>query len=187
MGLSPISLALAYADWALHLAASPGRQTLLAQRAWTLGLQVLGQAAQTDARPPSTPETDPRFADPGWRQWPFKVLKHSFQAQNDWWTDAAQVNGMAKHSAHVMAFFTRQWMDALSPSNWGPTNPEVLRAAEESQGQSWARGYQAFVQDWMEAQHGRQHADDRPLQALPFEVGKDVASPGQGGVSQPPD
>ena len=37
MGLSPIALALAAADWAMHLAASPGRQMVLAQRAVALG------------------------------------------------------------------------------------------------------------------------------------------------------
>ena len=40
MGLSPVSMALATADWAMHLALSPGRQMVLGQRALALAQQA---------------------------------------------------------------------------------------------------------------------------------------------------
>ena len=40
MGLSPVSMALAAADWAMHLALSPGRQMVLGQRALALAQQA---------------------------------------------------------------------------------------------------------------------------------------------------
>lgn len=183
MGLSPIALALAYADWAMHLAAAPGRQTLLAQRAVEMALNTLGKTVQAGAgsgEHADAAEKDHRFADPGWRQWPFNVLRDGFKAQDAWWHEAAQVSGMAPHNAHMLSFFTRQWLDALSPSNGALTNPEVLRTAEESAGQSWLKGYQAFMQDAAALQHARRHADASPLQPLEYAVGKDVAlTPGK--------
>ncbi|MEY4448891.1 MAG: hypothetical protein RLZZ433_1906, partial [Pseudomonadota bacterium] len=51
MGLSPISLTLAYWDWALHLTSSPGQQMLLMQEAWTALPKYLShQQEEKDAR-----------------------------------------------------------------------------------------------------------------------------------------
>src|SRR5664279_2019516 len=69
-GLSPISLTLAYADWAMHLAVSPGRQMLLAQHALALSKQVLSSPLQqelaVDADGKPMREIDPRFSDASW-------------------------------------------------------------------------------------------------------------------------
>ena len=46
MGLSPVSMALATADWAMHLAMSPGRQMVLGQRALALAQQAWLASAQ---------------------------------------------------------------------------------------------------------------------------------------------
>ena len=48
LGFSPISLALAYADWAMHLAVSPGRQMELAQKAVDLMQNEFKQVAQSN-------------------------------------------------------------------------------------------------------------------------------------------
>ena len=57
MGLSPISLAMASADWAMHMAASPGRQMVLAQRAVALAQQAMLAAAINCTRPGCQPPT----------------------------------------------------------------------------------------------------------------------------------
>jgi len=86
MGLSPISLALAYADWAMHLAASPGRQMLLAQQALALSYEVMTRSWQQqlalEASDEPVAETDPRFSEAGWNQWPFNFFKDSFKASD---------------------------------------------------------------------------------------------------------
>jgi polyhydroxyalkanoate synthase len=59
-GLSPVSLGLAAADWAWHLALSPGRRLELAALALQLGRQQLAEGwAPGDESPP--PDEDPRF------------------------------------------------------------------------------------------------------------------------------
>ena len=61
-GLSPIALSLAHADWAMHLMASPGRQSQLAVRAFELSVQAWNKAADQSAD--AAPEKDGRFTDP---------------------------------------------------------------------------------------------------------------------------
>ena len=176
-GLSPISLALANADWAWHLAASPGRQMLLAQRALDLSLQAWQNTTQPQD---GESEKDARFADPGWRQWPFSAFKEGFKACDAWWHEAAELDGMERHHQHMVRFFARQSLDALSPSNWGWTNPEVLRQARESQGSSLIEGLRHMGEDVLEQTLARPDASPQALAPLPYAVGRDVAvTPGK--------
>jgi polyhydroxyalkanoate synthase len=171
MGLSPISLALAWADWALHLAVSPGRQATLAQQALHLATELVPQPPGTPLRP----ERDDRFRDPAWQQWPFQPLKSGYQAACAWWEQAVQVEGVARHHAHLVNFFTRQWLDALSPSNFAATNPMVLQAVRDSGGRNLVQGAQRLGQDL--AQQATQGAEaEAALQPLPYRVGTDVAA-----------
>ena len=73
-GLSPVGLLEAWQDWALHLAASPGRR-------WSLRQEAVAEAMKSLSAP-ATVETssDPRFRDDGWRQWPFNAYAAGFQA-----------------------------------------------------------------------------------------------------------
>ncbi|GAA3986643.1 alpha/beta fold hydrolase [Comamonas faecalis] len=178
-GLSPIALALAQADWAMHLMASPGRQSVLAQRAWELGAQAWQHGVM--ALPGDEPDKDARFADPLWNQWPYRWLKAGYQASDAWWREAAQqCGGMSKHHQHMVNFFTGQALDALSPSNWLLTNPEVLRLAQETGGRSLLDGYQYFLQDLQEYFNARSDPSSGRLEPLPYAVGRDVAvTPGK--------
>ena len=64
MGLSPISLSLAYLDWALHLTSSPGQQMLLMQEAW---------ASLPKYFSPQQEEKDAPFLHEAWQNWPFNA------------------------------------------------------------------------------------------------------------------
>ena len=180
MGLSPIALALAAADWAMHLAASPGRQMVLGQRALALAQQAMATAVNPPVDESGQPiaDNDNRFTDAGWRQWPFSALKEGYKANSAWWREAVQVDGMSRHHSHMVEFFNRQIMDTFTPSNWLLTNPEALNKAQETQGQSLLQGYQHFSEDLRKAETARSTPD--VLEPLTFEVGKDVAiTPGK--------
>jgi len=179
-GLSPIALALAHADWALHLMASPGRQMLLAQRALDLSVQAWQKAAMP-TNETATPEKDARFTDSGWGQWPFNAIKEGYKAVDAWWREAAhQGGGVSRHHQHMVDFFTGQTLDALAPSNWLWSNPEVLRTAQATQGQSLAEGMQLFLQDLREQMNARSDVASEELEPLEYAVGKDVAvTPGK--------
>lgn len=174
-GLSPIALALAQADWAMHLLASPGRQSVLAQRAFELALQAWKNAGV--APDEQAPDKDARFADPAWRQWPFNALKENFKATDAWWREAVQHGcGVSQHHQHMVGFFAGQALDALAPSNWVWSNPEVLRLARETQGRSLQEGFKFLQQDFVEQLNARPDTPAEALEPLPYVVGKDVAA-----------
>jgi polyhydroxyalkanoate synthase len=121
-------------DWALHLAASPGRQAALALSA------VSKQAAllQTSASPSpkgsdgSAPErlgaADRRFAAEEWNQWPFSFYADGFLAAQRWWDEAtSQIHGATRHHLALLNFIARQALDTVAPSNFLLTNPVALK------------------------------------------------------------
>ena len=176
-GLSPIAMALANADWAMHLVASPGRQAVLAQRALELTMRAWGAAAHPGE---DAADKDARFSDAAWRQWPFNAVKEGFKATDAWWQEATELDGISRHHQHMLRFFTRQTMDAMSPSNWPWSNPEVLAEAKKSRGGSLRDGWQHFVKDLQEQRQAQADTPEDELPPLTFEVGKDVAvTPGK--------
>jgi len=178
MGLSPIALGLAATDWALHLASSPGKQMALAQKALELSTQAAQRSLAAGAA--EAAETDARFKDAAWGQWPYTAFKEGFKAGDAWWREATRVEGMTRHHRHVVDFFTRQWMDALSPSNWAATNPEVLAKAQATQGDSLRKGLQHFAGDLQALHQAKADTPGEALEPLPFAVGKEVAcTPGK--------
>jgi polyhydroxyalkanoate synthase len=178
-GLSPISLALACIDWAMHLAVSPGKQLQLSQRAMQLTMDELQRISSPSDDAANSPTEDDRFADPTWQQWPYSTLKDSFKAGDRWWQEATQVDGMSPHRQQMVSFFTRQWMDAMSPSNWPLTNPQVFTNGVETLGQSLTQGMQLFMRDFQQSALPA-NANPDGLAPLPFVVGKDVAiTPGK--------
>ena len=182
MGLSPISLALACMDWAMHLAVSPGKQLQLAQRAAQLAMDEMQRSlhsAESSSQANARAADDARFADPAWSQWPYSSLKDSFKAGDRWWQEATQVDGMSSHRQQMVSFFARQWMDAMSPSNWLLTNPQVITHSFETAGQSLLQGMQLFMRDLQQSALPVT-ANPDGLTPLPYAVGKDVAiTPGK--------
>lgn len=177
-GLSPMSLALACIDWAMHLAVSPGKQLQLAQRAMQLTLDEL-QRPLNESNASGASKDDARFTDSAWSQWPYSTLKDSFQAGDRWWQEATQVDGMSPHRQQIVSFFARQWMDALSPSNWPLTNPQVIAHSIETAGQSLLQGMQLFMHDLHQSTLPSS-ANPQGLSPLPYAVGEDVAiTPGK--------
>ena len=171
MGLSPISLTLAFLDWALHVGTSPGQQMLWLQQALSAMPQTMAGTEQ---------EKDPRFRHEAWQQWPYIGLKEAYKSQVTQWTRATQVEGMSDHHRHMVTFFARQWLDALSPSNWPWSNPEVMRKALDTRGESWLNGWQHYLADVRKTSLPLDSETQAALEPLPYEVGKEVAiTPGK--------
>jgi polyhydroxyalkanoate synthase len=172
--LSPVSLALAWADWAWHLGVSPGRQMELGARATQLGLDTLRFAAgQADDHHAGAADDDPRFRHEDWTQWPFNLWRHAFRNQEAFWRDAASLPGMTAHHARETQFYARQVLGMLTPANGLLSNPVVLRDAIESGGAHLLHG----AKHWIEDATGQR---PKPPPEQRFEVGRDVAvTPGQ--------
>lgn len=180
-GISPIGLSLAFQDWLMHLAASPGRQSELISLLHRYSIEwgpVLAQAASAEYHPVDV-ASDARFADHGWSNWPFNVFAKSFLQTQDFWQQATTgIRGVSSHHAQIVNFVARQLLDIFSPSNFPWTNPEVLRASVESKGQNYVSGWANWLEDLI-----RLKAKSRePTSAVdtPYKVGQDVAlTPGK--------
>ncbi|HKB54149.1 MAG TPA: poly-beta-hydroxybutyrate polymerase N-terminal domain-containing protein, partial [Ramlibacter sp.] len=152
-GISPASIAMAYADWATHLAVSPSKRAELASSAWrkTLTwLQHSGQAWLGECEPCIEPlPHDKRFAPPEWHSGAyFAALSQAFLLQERWWSEAASgVRGVSKHHGDLVDFTIRQIVDMCSPSNFLATNPQVLKETLTSGGANLASGYANWARD----------------------------------------
>jgi polyhydroxyalkanoate synthase len=175
LGISPNAVALAYLDWAAHLAASPGKQQELAEKAWRKVLRMALYVASTGSDCPQCIEPlpqDRRFDHPSWQRWPFNVIYQSFLLGQQWcWNATTGVHGVTRHHEEVVSFVTRQWLDMLSPSNFLFTNPELLEHTWHSAGMNLLRGAQNAWEDLL-----RQMSNRPPAGTEKFRVGENVAA-----------
>ena len=108
--------------------------------------RMLGDAAE----PTASPERgDRRFLDPAWDENQlFDFIKQSYLLTARWLQSTVQeVEGMDDKTAKKVDFYTRQLVDAMAPSNFIMTNPEVLRATLESGGENLVKGLQNLLDD----------------------------------------
>jgi len=175
-GVSPAALALAWSDWAVHLALSPGKAQLLAEKAVRKAVRLATYVAQAAGDPnyPACIEPlpqDRRFRAEAWQQWPFKLVYQAFLLNQQWWHNATtDIGGVSKHHEAVVSFVARQLLDMVSPVNFIATNPEVLEATVREGGQNLVRGTLNLLADWERAAGGKP-----PLEAAAFRPGEQVA------------
>ena len=89
-GLSPAALIQAYFDWAIHLAAAPGKRLQLVDKAARKAIRLANYVSHY-ARDGGKSECcieplpqDRRFVDDNWRAWPFCLFYQSFLLQQQW-------------------------------------------------------------------------------------------------------
>ena len=181
LSISPASLALAYFDWALHFAVSPGKQEALFEKALRKATRFGVHAMRSVAAPETPPCIEPlpqdrRFGHPAWRQAPFGFIYQGFLLNQQWWHNATTgVRGVSRHHEQVVSFVARQCLDMFSPSNFIATNPELLEATLKSGGSNLFQGAVNAVEDWERAIAGRP-----PVGSEAFRPGKEVAiTPGR--------
>lgn len=180
-GLSPAALALAFADWQLHLLASPGKQATLAGEALQNALQFADAMVprRSTFEPWSLikpPANDRRFSDSDWELPPFNLLAQAFLLTEHWWhSTTTDIRGLARSDAAIADFALRQCLDTVAPTNFAASNPKVLRKIMETGGGNFVSGLHNWIEDWqLLLSGGKLRRDQR------FVVGKDVAvTPGK--------
>src|SRR6476646_516329 len=127
------------------------------------------KSAQSEDARGRAPRGDRRFKDEAWSHSPFyELIKQSYllgSKQLTEFVDQAQVDDKAKLQ---LRFYARQFIDAMSPSNFPATNPEVIRSAIQTRSKSLADGMQNLIED---LQKGRITRVDESA----FEVGRNLA------------
>jgi polyhydroxyalkanoate synthase subunit PhaC len=138
--------------------------------------QLLGQRAA----PVIEPERgDRRFRDPDWDDYAvFDFIKQSYLLTSRWLVNTVrELDASDPKTKQKIDFYTRQFVDAMAPSNFVATNPEVLRATLESGGENLLRGLNNLLDD-LDRGQGRLAIKMTDLEA--FELGRNIAlSPGK--------
>jgi polyhydroxyalkanoate synthase len=139
------------------------------QSSW---MKLMGMQAAPVAAPA---KGDGRFKDDDWSSnFLFDYMKQSYLiAARHIQHAVASVDGLSPESEKKVAFFTRQYVDALSPSNFALTNPQVLRETLASGGQNLLKGLNNLLAD-MEKGGGNLHISMTDEKA--FQLGKNVAT-----------
>jgi polyhydroxyalkanoate synthase len=175
-----LGIAKAFMDMWAKLAANP---MALAQaqmnmyfdylRLWQSSwLRLLGHTAEPVAQPAAS---DARFKDEEWQSnFVFDYVKQSYLIAARHIHDVvSNVAGIPDESKKKVDFFTRQYVDALSPSNFALTNPQVLRETMKTGGHNLVKGLKNLLEDLDEGD-GQLRIKMTDMKA--FKVGVNVAT-----------
>jgi len=144
---------------------------------WTNALQRM--SSQETEPPAEQDKPDKRFADPVWQTNPvFDFLKEAYLLTAKWAENIVEeTEDIDEHTRQKARFYVRQIANAISPSNFVLTNPELLQETLESNGDNLVRGMKMLAED---IKLGKGELKIRQSDPTKFEVGKNLAlTPGK--------
>ena len=135
-------------------------------------LKLLGQSPAPVVEPA---KGDKRFKHEDWEEhFLFDYVKQSYLIAARWLhKSVADVDGLDEHTQKKVDFFTRQYIDALAPSNFALTNPEVFRETIATGGQNLVKGLNNLLDD-IERGNGKLKISMTDSKA--FELGVNIAT-----------
>ena len=176
----PLNIGTAFIEMTTRMLSDPARLAQAQIDLWNSYVELWQQAANRllghEAEPLVEPEpSDRRFRDSAWQENPlFDYIKQSYLLTSKWMINTVRdTDGLNDETARKVDFYTRQFVDAMAPTNFAVTNPEVLRETMETQGQNLVKGLTNLLDD-LEKGKGRLHITHVEDDA--FELGKTVAT-----------
>jgi polyhydroxyalkanoate synthase len=136
-------------------------------------LKMLGQEA-----PPvvQAEKTDRRFRDEDWENnFVFDYVKQAYLiAARHFHQSLGGVEGLDEKTAKKVDFYTRQYVDALAPTNFLLTNPEALRETVNTGGQNLVKGLHNLLEDLAQGEDGQLRV--RMTDTSAFRLGENIAA-----------
>ncbi len=180
----PLNIGRAFLEMTARLVANPAHLVQAQIGFWqdyvTLWQNTTRRMMGIDSKPVIEPDAkDKRFRDDSWRQTEiFDFIKQSYLLSARYVHDVVgNVEGMDTKTAKKVDFYARQFMDAMSPSNFLLTNPEVLRRTQETGGENLLRGLNNLLTD---LERGRGKLSIRMTDQDAFKLGENIGvSPGK--------
>lgn len=170
---SATSMVTSWTQAAVAIFTDPERLATLQGEYWR---QALGLWASFTGDAPRSPiadqaDKDKRFRDAAWRDQPvFDFIRQAYLLTSRFILDAAgEAQGLAPDERQRALFYTRQFVDAMSPSNFAALNPEVLKAAADTDGEALLRGLEHMLADLEAGKLTMVNTDA-------FEVGRNIAA-----------
>src|SRR5689334_707709 len=180
----PLNIGRAFMEMTTRLMANPARLMQAQLGFWqdyvTLWQNTTRRIMGMETEPVIDPAaTDRRFRDDAWKENEvFDFIKQSYLLSARYVQDVvAHVDGLDPRTAQRVDFYARQFIDAMSPSNFLLTNPEVLRKTAETGGENLLKGLNNLLSD-LEQGKGKLHIKMTDMDA--FKVGENIGvSPGK--------
>jgi polyhydroxyalkanoate synthase len=180
----PLNIGSAFMEMTARLMANPAGLMAAQLGFWqdymTLWQNTARRMMGMDAEPViDAPSTDRRFKDDAWKENEvFDFIKQSYLLSARFVQDVVkQVDGLDPKTAQKVDFYSRQFVDAMSPSNFLLTNPEVLRKTAETGGENLLKGLNNLLAD-LERGKGKLHIKMTDMDA--FKLGENIGvSPGK--------
>jgi polyhydroxyalkanoate synthase len=147
-------------------------------QAWAKGLETWGKMLGGVAAVPSADEKDRkdrRFAAPEWRENPiFDTIRQTYLRVSDQLLGTVdEIDGVDADTREKLRFATKSFVDAMSPSNFALTNPQVLKRTLETRGENLLKGLANMLRDIAAGQLTQ-------TKSGAFEVGRNLAmTPGK--------
>jgi polyhydroxyalkanoate synthase subunit PhaC len=152
----------------------PARIMQMQAELWTEGLSIWQRALglpQESAALAEKADKDRRFAAPEWRDNPlYDTIRQTYLLISDRLLGAvAAIEGVDDETRARLRFTTRAFVDAMAPSNFALTNPQVIERAMATNGESLLKGLEHLLADLERGQLS--HVD-----VGAFEVGRNIAA-----------
>ncbi len=182
---SPLAIGAAFFEMTARMMADPSRLVQAQLSLWNDYMTLWQRMAQRflgggDADPVIEPPTgDRRFRDAAWNDNTlFDFIKQSYLLTARWLQGVVRdVEGIDERTARKVDFYTRQFVDAIAPSNFVMTNPEVLRATIESRGENLFNGLKNLLDD---LERGKGRLAIKMTDMAAFRLGENIAvTPGK--------
>ncbi|MSO66202.1 MAG: class I poly(R)-hydroxyalkanoic acid synthase [Alphaproteobacteria bacterium] len=153
--LNPLAITQAFVELTQRMMADPAKALEAQREIWAEYLKVWQNVVEraggkSDTKPyVEADKGDRRFKDAAWQDNQlFDFLKQSYLLTSRWLQRrVANTEGLDDKTRHKIDFYTRQLVDAMSPSNFVGANPEVLRATYESGGDNLVKGLDNLLAD----------------------------------------
>ncbi len=178
--LDPLNLGGAFMELAQAMTRNPMQmldaQMGLARDYARLWQTTAHRALGLDAEPIATPDPgDRRFRHDDWSEnLLFDFMKQSYLVTSRWLqAQVEEAEGLDEADRNKVRFYTKQFTDAMSPTNFLLTNPEVLRETVRTRGANVVRGLRNLLNDF-DVEQGKLNISMTDKAA--FEVGGNVAT-----------
>ncbi|MGB8840456.1 MAG: class I poly(R)-hydroxyalkanoic acid synthase [Aliidongia sp.] len=180
----PLNIAGAFFEMTARLMVDPTKLVQAQVSLWNDYMRLWQRTAERmmggQAQPIiETPTSDKRFKDAAWEENAvFDFIKQSYLISARFLQQTVKdVDGLDDKTAKKVEFYTRQFVDAMAPSNFVMTNPEVLRATIDSGGENLVKGLNNMLDD---LERGKGQLAVKMTDLKKFKLGENLAvTPGK--------
>ena len=167
----------AFTSLSEQLLSDPEKLSNSTTQFWEEQLNLWGKWINSDptvVKKPDIEKVDSRFRSKLWDTWLFDYVRNAYLLTAEHLQKTVNdIDSLDERTARKVKFFTKQYVDAMSPTNFAALNPDVLKATVDSNGGNLLSGLNNLLDD---LKKGKGELAIKMVDPNAFELGKDVAT-----------